>query len=326
MRERDPGPGRCGERGLTLLELLLVVLILAALAGSAVAFLEGAEDHASFEDTRARLAAVRRAVAGRPGDSVNGQPLVSGFVADLGRLPSSLQELLERGTLPAWGVDPATGQGAGWRGPYLEPRVERDASGAAVRTFRDGWRNAGGPPLHGWKRFEASDADGTLLLESPGADGAPGGTGYAADYPPPGFLLEKDDHSVDVAPLSMAAAVENATGAALVLRLRLLHPRDGSLAWPAAWPSTAAARDAAPWLSGAETFPPGTTTRTLRFLVLSGGVPVPKRVPWGVRTLLLVNDADGRVLDALPPVTIRLVPRAAPPELPAATLRVETTP
>ena len=71
--------------GLTLLELLIVLVILAALTGIAVQQLEPLADQSRYEATQQTLENVEEAILSR--DIINGQVRYSGFVADIGRLP-----------------------------------------------------------------------------------------------------------------------------------------------------------------------------------------------------------------------------------------------
>lgn len=183
-----PGGRRAG---FTLIELLLVIVILAAIAGSAVAMLETATGDAQvrFDDTKVRLERLRTAIVGPEGATTP-----QGFVADVGRLPVNLTELVE---CPAAlvGANPPI-----WRGPYL--RTLPAPGGALV--FPDGWGSSTGAPLDfGWNvHLHLSLADdattiapiesGDLHVQSLGSDGvttaiptppAPVDV-YAADYPP----------------------------------------------------------------------------------------------------------------------------------------------
>lgn len=82
--------------GFTLLELLLVVAILSSLALAATTFVDNGDSQQRFETTRDRMVLLRKAILGDTTLNLNGQPLVGGFVADMGRLPLNIHELLER--------------------------------------------------------------------------------------------------------------------------------------------------------------------------------------------------------------------------------------
>ncbi|MEM6363592.1 MAG: prepilin-type N-terminal cleavage/methylation domain-containing protein [Planctomycetota bacterium] len=125
--------------GLTLIELVVVLSILAALTGVAVRSLEPIADQTRYEATRKTLDHVRDAIitlpAVRRGD---GSLAMQGFVSDMGRLPRTLDELLVKPINEAdptknifefaantdFGVQAVAGltEGlpCGWRGPYLQ--------------------------------------------------------------------------------------------------------------------------------------------------------------------------------------------------------------
>jgi prepilin-type N-terminal cleavage/methylation domain-containing protein len=186
------------NKGFSLLELLLVVSLLGMLALATTAMVDNTDDQQRFELTRTRLQQIKTAMIGDTSRTLNGEPMISGFVADMGRLPNCLKELLVKEDcdpstplpLADWtllyfdGVDtsvPASSVGqlrGGWRGPYLETMPE--TTGYA---FRDGWANpnSGVPDNdYGWRFSLAASA---VSLQSLGKDGAEVGSDYAADYP-----------------------------------------------------------------------------------------------------------------------------------------------
>lgn len=200
------------QAGFTLLELLLVVAILSSLALAATAFVDTKDNQERFEITRERLADIRHAAIGQPHLSVGGETVVGGFVADMGRLPNNLEELLsqppdcdpvtEVSDLCPWGFDETSGIWRGWRGPYLNIMPSSDGN----RKFLDGWGNA-------WGRFVV-DTNGGLLVQSDGADGKPNPfdsgqyaaqTDYEKDFPrspsanpdqPPEPLITSEDYEL----------------------------------------------------------------------------------------------------------------------------------
>lgn len=121
--------------GFTLLELLVVLVILTILTVVAVHTVDGLQDQTRFEATQRGLREVEEAVLG-PANvrQPDGSLLITGFVADMGRLPSNPSELWLKpddalvfkkrtvGTVELF---------AGWRGPYLKMPVGG--------TLLDGW-------------------------------------------------------------------------------------------------------------------------------------------------------------------------------------------
>lgn len=296
---------RHSEAGFTLLELLLVVAILSSLALAATTFVDNADNQERFEVTRSRLEQIRFAVVGNSLRAANGQTELSGFVADMGRLPANLRELIEPAdcdhntsgdqACPAWAYEANSGLWAGWHGPYIS--VLAESSGA--RAYRDGWGNAGAAPNYAWK-FIPSDRDGlpvgvpdnydnTLQVQSYGSDGStanadPGS--YDEEYPSTGNLVELYDHQVNVKGWSVTVSFFNPpAGAGTIpasatqLYLRLCYPANGVIT--ATSPkviSTAATLN--PVNDGLTavvtfTFPPGTDAY----------------VPIGMRSLRVTDDA-----------------------------------
>ncbi|MEM9643485.1 MAG: prepilin-type N-terminal cleavage/methylation domain-containing protein [Planctomycetota bacterium] len=139
---RFGSPFTPASKGLTLIELVVVLAILAALAGVAVRSLEPIADQARHESTQKDLNNIEQAYLN--GSTTGGSNLsYSGFLADVGRLPQSvgvdaerwLSELWENPGLPNYSIanfnDPNTTEdessrtnnpilvASGWRGPYL---------------------------------------------------------------------------------------------------------------------------------------------------------------------------------------------------------------
>ncbi len=139
--------GYAERRGLTLLELLVVLVILSIVATVAVNSLQPRVESTRFEQTRNLLGNIRTATIGADAArQTDGTPLVSGFVADIGRLPRissrlpagetsgrELSELWEQDSMlarnfpfrfrsgPRSPVDYSQIQiPCGWRGPYLQ--------------------------------------------------------------------------------------------------------------------------------------------------------------------------------------------------------------
>jgi prepilin-type N-terminal cleavage/methylation domain-containing protein len=146
----------CSKSGMTLIELIITLTIMAAVASIALVTLSDMGATKRYEETERRGLAAQQAVLGCPGE-------ISRFFNDMGRYPSVLthdadQILAElhnpemtldsyyqvfplpssfTNTLPSGAVTATllaavtnTTMGAGWRGPYLMNRGER---------FTDNW-------------------------------------------------------------------------------------------------------------------------------------------------------------------------------------------
>lgn len=151
MRTRNPR-----KSGFTLLELVVVLAILAIVTTLAMRSLDHVDDQQRAEANRRGFEALRDAVLGFPEERhADGSRSISGFVADMGRLPRALEiqgnltlaELwmragasydvrpatLDHG-VPAAFVDAQVLVPGGWRGPYLHLPM-------ATEHWRDGWGN-----------------------------------------------------------------------------------------------------------------------------------------------------------------------------------------
>ncbi|MCW8141957.1 MAG: prepilin-type N-terminal cleavage/methylation domain-containing protein, partial [Planctomycetota bacterium] len=226
------------RHGFTLLELLLVVFILASLAAVTSSMVDDVHDQARFDDTRARLDQIRRAVVGP--EAVMAP--AAGYVADMGAPPTSLRDLLVNPNAPGgvYEVDLTTGVGSGWRGPYLRGSA-RAADGAL--ELPDGWGNpdqGAHDPNFGW-RFDRFGDDqtpgpplgqGDVQVTSRGANGV---LDYVADAAL-SVRVARADHHVDVGPwrveLTIDATAPLSPGEGLALRLWCPSPL--GLATPAA--------------------------------------------------------------------------------------------
>ena len=82
-------------RSFTLLELLLVVFLLAAVAGMASSLGTQVDQQSRYDDTKVRRERIRVAILGEEERRVGQQVAIGGFAADMGRLPESLSELIE---------------------------------------------------------------------------------------------------------------------------------------------------------------------------------------------------------------------------------------
>ncbi len=140
----------------TLVEMVVVLLILSLLTIAAVQSLSPVADQARYDATSRTLTQLNEAMLGTDGlRQTDGTPLITGFVADVGRVPilqgadaeTQLRELWDStSTLattfpfqtrlgPAAPTDySAVRLPCGWRGPYLQ-------RGVGVTDLRDGWAN-----------------------------------------------------------------------------------------------------------------------------------------------------------------------------------------
>lgn len=233
VRKRSPRVLRGSNAGFSLLELLLVLFIMGLMTATAMLMTGGVEDQSKYDETKRRMELIKRAIVGDPTRTVNGGPEISGFVADMGRLPANLQELLELGTQSAWttatssvgvavsGVGEVSPQlQGGWRGPYVD--VVPDSGGA--RVLRDGY---------GFN-FSVLPSPTTWRMKSKGADGV---ADNADDYPVSAvlgtsdadLLVRQDDFEVGVGGAILSVDFGQPPAANETLRLRIYFMENAAM-------------------------------------------------------------------------------------------------
>ncbi|OQW69374.1 MAG: hypothetical protein BVN35_19190 [Proteobacteria bacterium ST_bin11] len=174
---------RRSQRGFTLLEMLLVIFLMALVASTGLMLTEGVEDQSKYDETKRRMALIRNAIVGDSTRTVNDAPALSGFVADMGRLPTCLRELTDAldctspgNALTTSALDSNSGLLAGWRGPYISMLPDNDGQ----LRFRDGYENDDGSLNFGWGFLN----DGTQIqLQSFGLNSVADGATPVDDYP-----------------------------------------------------------------------------------------------------------------------------------------------
>lgn len=150
------------EQGFTLLELIVVVALLGLITSLATDYAVEQTNQQRYTTTQQRMAQIQYAIAGDASRTLNGQPDISGFYADMGRLPVTLAELIQapidcNADIAGDQACPATfsaalGRTIGWNGPYIDAAI----------VAADGWGNP----------WQWNSATGTL--SSLGMDGATG--------------------------------------------------------------------------------------------------------------------------------------------------------
>jgi prepilin-type N-terminal cleavage/methylation domain-containing protein len=174
------------QSGFTLLEIVLVLFLISLMASTTLFITDNLDDQASYDETKRRMEIIRQAIVGDPTRRINGQTEISGFAADMGRLPECIAELLEVSTaipsttptrysspctsstsnLIEWHIDSSTGIPFGWRGPYI--RVTPESNG--FLRFRDGYRNSNNTDSTNSAWDYSVDASGGISLNSIGQD------------------------------------------------------------------------------------------------------------------------------------------------------------
>ena len=127
MRTRIPAAmPRALQRGFTLIEVLMVIVVIGILATVAMQSMQGGIERARYQETQTEMDAIVFAIRGNPDLYANGLRSDFGYVGDIGAVPSSLDDLISN---PGLGT---------WNGPYLTGRFTEDTQGHA----KDAWGNA----------------------------------------------------------------------------------------------------------------------------------------------------------------------------------------
>jgi len=123
------------DRGVTLLELLVVLMILSIVLTAAVRTWDVTLERGRAQTTAQKLDQLVKVIVGDPDYIVAGARADFGFVGDEGRLPKNLQELVVR----------PDGDSV-WRGPYIRSTFNQSEIG--YRT--DGW---GDTIIYGYQAY-----------------------------------------------------------------------------------------------------------------------------------------------------------------------------
>lgn len=149
----------------TLIEIVMVILLLTVLTTLSLYFVNSDTDAKRYEETRARMEAIRGAILGDVSVDKTGRRQHFGHHGDWGSLPTALDALVTAQS-PAWSYNATYGFGAGWNGPYVQSSFT-----GSLPVTKDAWA----------RDFVYSLVTSPPSLTSYGADGAAGGTVYNKD-------------------------------------------------------------------------------------------------------------------------------------------------
>ncbi len=223
-------------QGFSLLELLLVVTVLSAVAWMSLGIVNNDSDQIRFEDTRNRLKGIKRAIIGDTSRTINGSPELRGYVADMGSFPPNIQALLTKKYCEAHPEVTSSGScsttfhtqadyqlldytatttthtdtngvqtsGAHYSGYSMRlgwngPYID-SAWGGDYQRFLDGWGNDDtATNNYGW-RYTLGSSPADLTVQSVGRDGYTGGsTDFDKDYPESGVpLINESQYQVTI--------------------------------------------------------------------------------------------------------------------------------
>jgi prepilin-type N-terminal cleavage/methylation domain-containing protein len=138
------------DRGVTLLELLVVLMILSIVLTAAVKTWDVTLERGRAQTTASKLTQLVKVIVGDPDYITAGQRADFGFVGDMGRVPDSLSELVKA---PAGSTT--------WRGPYIHSTFNQSENGYRM----DGW---GDTIIYGRQQYASRES---LFVRSYGGRG-----------------------------------------------------------------------------------------------------------------------------------------------------------
>ncbi|MEW5875756.1 MAG: prepilin-type N-terminal cleavage/methylation domain-containing protein [Candidatus Zixiibacteriota bacterium] len=124
---------RLTDRGFTLIEVLMAVVIIGILGAVAMRSLQSGVERSRIRETQNEMDALAMAIAGNPDLFANGLRSDFGYVGDIGALPTTLDDLV---TNP--------GGYATWDGPYVSGRFAEDATGFKSDAWGSAYTFTGG--------------------------------------------------------------------------------------------------------------------------------------------------------------------------------------
>ena len=172
-------PKKNSVKAFTLIEMLLVVFLIGLVASSMILVVDNKDDQNRHDETILRYKNIRDAIIGSHHLNLNGSPQINGFIADMGRLPADLGELITLSD-PELSTPKIIGggeiQGAllshGWCGPYLS---------IFNQQFTDGW--GGGFEYKGDLELELQSLGKDLQKGRISKDNRDSNYFYEADFP-----------------------------------------------------------------------------------------------------------------------------------------------
>ncbi|PKK82912.1 MAG: hypothetical protein CVT49_11415 [candidate division Zixibacteria bacterium HGW-Zixibacteria-1] len=140
------------EKGMTLIELVMVIIIIGIISGVAMKTMESSIETGRVESTRTEMQALADAMVGKPDLMSNGSRIDFGYVGDVGSLPPDLDALVA-----------APSGFSTWNGPYISNNFVE----ASDDFKKDGW---GVEYAYGGSLTITSSGSGSNLTKQLAAD------------------------------------------------------------------------------------------------------------------------------------------------------------
>ena len=115
--------------GFTMIELVMVIVVMAALAAVSVPRINDFITNSKIQASKNEMLQIRAAISGTPDRTAGGRYVDRGYIGDVGAVPSSLNDLLVKpGAVAVYDYFSRTG----WNGPYL-------VDNGTGEILRDAW-------------------------------------------------------------------------------------------------------------------------------------------------------------------------------------------
>ncbi len=106
-----------GDRGFTLIELIIIIVVLGIISTVAVAKYSDFLNESKIQAAKTEMSELKRAIVGNPGAVAGGRFSDVGFEGDIGHPPSSLEDLVRKpDSISAYNSIARLG----WHGPYID--------------------------------------------------------------------------------------------------------------------------------------------------------------------------------------------------------------
>ena len=164
-----------GNKGFTMMEMVIVLAIIGILGSLGFKAFDNVLTNIKFESTVKEMKNLKKAIVGDPHAIQNDIRASFGYFGDMGSLPSTLNDLVIKGSKPLMTVNTTLDKASGWNGPYLESSFVQDTDG----NITDGFGNS---YIYSTAKTVSADGDSVYAtITSNGADGSTGGAGVNAD-------------------------------------------------------------------------------------------------------------------------------------------------
>ena len=116
------------DAGFTMIEMVMVIVVMAALAAVSVPRIDDFITNSKIQASKNEMLQIRAAISGTPDRTAGGRYVDRGYIGDIGAIPSSLNDLILNPGLPVYDYFSRTG----WNGPYL-------VDNGSGEILRDAW-------------------------------------------------------------------------------------------------------------------------------------------------------------------------------------------